>query len=209
MGLLMTSSPSGGSRLAPLKKLNGRHRRAAMLMVQGRSLLEISRELGYGPGYWARLRNQSPLFQECVEAYRGQAEQAFANTLDDFYKTQLIAARERRQQKALKRQRRMSRTRSLIRDVDLALRPRNAAIRSPALSQPVVSTPSAKTAPRAAVSLQSMDAAGATAEAENAQTSSFAKPAPPRPIPATGGQVGDLPRRGVSFQDSRGLSGRR
>ena len=180
-----------------------------MLMVQGRSLLEISRELGYGPGYWARLRNQSPLFQECVEAYRGQAEQAFANTLDDFYKTQLIAARERRQQKALKRQRRMSRTRSLIRDVDHALRPLNAAIRSPALSQPVVSTPSAKTAPRAAVSLQSMDAAGATAEAENAQTSSFAKPAPPRPIPATGGQVGDLPRRGVSFQDSRGLSGRR
>lgn len=181
-----------------------------MLMVQGRSLLEISRELGYGPGYWARLRNQSPLFQECVEAYRGQAEQAFANTLDDFYKTQLDAARERREQKALKRQRRMSRTRSLIRDVDLALRPRNAAIRSPALSQPVVSvTPSAKTAPRAAVSLQSMDAAGATAEAENAQTSSFAKPAPPRPIPATGGQVGDLPRRGVSFQDSRGLSGRR
>ena len=206
----MTSSPSGGSRLAPLKKLNGRHRRAAMLMVQGRSLLEISRELGYGPGYWARLRNQSPLFQECVEAYRGQAEQAFANTLDALYKGQLDAAEKRREQKALKRQRRMSRTRSLIRDVDLALRPRNAAIRSPALSQPVVSvTPSAKTAPRAAVSLQSMDAAGATAEAENAQTSSFAKPAPPRPIPATGGQVGDLPRRGVSFQDSRGLSGRR
>jgi len=205
----MTSSPSGGSRLAPLKKLNGRHRRAAMLMVQGRSLLEISRELGYGPGYWARLRNQSPLFQECVEAYRGQAEQAFANTLDDFYKTQLIAARERRQQKALKRQRRMSRTRSLIRDVDHALRPLNAAIRSPALSHPVVSvTPSAKTAPRAAVSLQ-MDAAGATAEAESAQTGSFRKPAPPRPVPAAGGQVGDLPRRGVSFQDSRGLSGRR
>ena len=205
----MTSSPSGGSRLAPLKKLNGRHRRAAMLMVQGRSLLEISRELGYGPGYWARLRNQSPLFQECVEAYRGQAEQAFANTLDDFYKTQLDAARERREQKALKRQRRMSRTRSLIRDVDHALRPLNAAIRSPALSHPVVSvTPSAETAPRAAVSLQ-MDAAGATAEAENAQTSSFRKPAPPRPVPAAGGQVGDLPRRGVSFQDSRGLSGRR
>ena len=204
----MTSSPSGGSRLAPLKKLNGRHRRAAMLMVQGRSLLEISRELGYGPGYWARLRNQSPLFQECVEAYRGQAEQAFANTLDALYKGQLDAAEKRREQKALKRQRRMSRTRSLIRDVDLALRPRNAAIRSPALSQPVVSTPSAKTAPRAAVSLQ-MDAAGATAEAESAQTGSFRKPAPPRPVPAAGGQVGDLPRRGVSFQDSRGLSGRR
>jgi hypothetical protein len=97
-----------------------------------------------------------------VEAYRGQAERAFANTLDDFYKTQLDAARERREQKALKRKRRKSRTRSLIRGADLALRPFNAAIRSPAPSQPVVgATPSAETAPlRAAVSLGAMDAAG-------------------------------------------------
>ena len=48
----------------PLRKLNGKHLRAAQLRVRGKSLVEISREVGYTPNYWSRLENWSPLYRD-------------------------------------------------------------------------------------------------------------------------------------------------
>ena len=70
---------------SPLLLLNDKHRKAAQLMVRGMSLVEISREVGYGPNYWSKLKNGSPLFQECLAHYRRQAEQAYADGLERMY----------------------------------------------------------------------------------------------------------------------------
>jgi hypothetical protein len=69
----------------PLQRLNDKHRRAARLMVRGLSLVKISREVGYGPNYWSRLKNESPVFQECLAAYRRQEEQAYAASVEHMY----------------------------------------------------------------------------------------------------------------------------
>ena len=69
----------------PLQRLNDKHRKAAQLIVRGMSLVEISREVGYGPNYWSRLKNGSPVFQECLADYRRQAEQAYADGLERMY----------------------------------------------------------------------------------------------------------------------------
>ena len=68
-----------------LQRLNDTHRKAAQLMVRGMSLVEISREVGYRPNYWSRLKNGSPVFQECLADYRRQAEQAYADSLKRMY----------------------------------------------------------------------------------------------------------------------------
>jgi hypothetical protein len=72
--------------MKPLQRLNDKHRRAAQLMAGGKSLVEISREVGYGPNYWSRLKNESPVFQECLAHYRRQAEQAYASSLERMYR---------------------------------------------------------------------------------------------------------------------------
>jgi hypothetical protein len=41
--------------------------------------------VGYGPNYWSRLKNESPVFQECLAYYRRQAEQAYANSIERMY----------------------------------------------------------------------------------------------------------------------------
>ena len=69
----------------PLQRLNDKHRKAAQLMARGMSLVEISREVGYGPSYWSRLKNGSPVFQESLAHYRRQAEQAYADGLERVY----------------------------------------------------------------------------------------------------------------------------
>jgi hypothetical protein len=69
----------------PLQRLNDKHRQAARLMVRGKSLVEISREVGYGPNYWSKLKNGSPVFQECLADYRRQAEQAYTDGLERMY----------------------------------------------------------------------------------------------------------------------------
>jgi hypothetical protein len=69
----------------PLQRLNDKHRTAARMMARGMSLVEISRELGYRPNYWSRLKNGSPVFQECLAHYRRQAEQAYADGLERMY----------------------------------------------------------------------------------------------------------------------------
>jgi hypothetical protein len=69
----------------PLQRLNDKHRKAAQLMVRGMSLVEISRELGCRPNYWSRLKNGSPVFQECLADYRRQSEQAYADSLERMY----------------------------------------------------------------------------------------------------------------------------
>jgi len=69
----------------PLQRLNDKHRKAAKLMVRGKSLVEISREVGYGPNYWSKLKNEAPVFQECLAYYRRQTEQAYANSIARMY----------------------------------------------------------------------------------------------------------------------------
>ena len=69
----------------PLQRLNDKHRQGARLMARGMSLVEISRELGYRPNYWSRLKNGSPVFQECLADYRRQSEQAYADSLERMY----------------------------------------------------------------------------------------------------------------------------
>jgi len=66
----------------PLQRLNDKHRKAAQLMARGRSLVEVSREVGYGPNYWSRLKNGSPVFQDALAYYRRQAEQAWASSIE-------------------------------------------------------------------------------------------------------------------------------
>jgi hypothetical protein len=69
----------------PLQRLNDKHRKAAQLMVRGMSLVEISREVGYGPNYWSKLKNWSPVFQECLAHYRRQDEEAHRSALERMY----------------------------------------------------------------------------------------------------------------------------
>src|SRR5215469_10520647 len=69
----------------PLQRLNDKHRRAAQLIVRGLSLVEISREVGYGPNYWSRLKNESPVFQECLAFYRRRDEQAYTESVQRMY----------------------------------------------------------------------------------------------------------------------------
>jgi hypothetical protein len=59
-----------------------KHRKAAQLMAKGMSLVEISREARYGPNYWSRLKNGSPVFQDALAYYRRQAEQAWVSSLE-------------------------------------------------------------------------------------------------------------------------------
>jgi hypothetical protein len=66
----------------PLQRLNDKHRKAAQLMAQGLSLVEIGRHVGYGPNYWSRLKNESPVFQEYLADCRRQVEQAYAISLE-------------------------------------------------------------------------------------------------------------------------------
>jgi hypothetical protein len=69
----------------PLQRINDKHRKAAQLMVRGLSLVEISREVGYGPNYWSRLKNEAPVFQECLAFYRRQDEQMYAASVERMY----------------------------------------------------------------------------------------------------------------------------
>lgn len=108
------SSPAGGSRRAPLQKLSGRHQRAAQLIAQGKSHVEVSREVGYGPAYWSRLKNESPLFQDRIEFYRLQEEHAWRNSRIASYAIG-DHLEERFWQKLRRRKRRMSHIRALIR----------------------------------------------------------------------------------------------
>jgi hypothetical protein len=88
----------------PLQRLNDKHLRAARLMVRGLSLVKISREVGYGPNYWSRLKNESPMFQECLAAYRRQEEQAYVASLEHWY-CELLGLNELRDRQRRRRSR--------------------------------------------------------------------------------------------------------
>ena len=68
--------------MKPPQRLNDKHRKAAQLMAKGLSLVEISREVGYGPNYWSRLKNGSPVFREYLADCRKRVEQAWATSLE-------------------------------------------------------------------------------------------------------------------------------
>ena len=69
----------------PLQRLNDKHRKAAQLMARGMSLVKISQEVGYGPNYWSRLKNESAVFQDALAYYRRQVDQAFADSVERMY----------------------------------------------------------------------------------------------------------------------------
>jgi hypothetical protein len=88
-----------------LQRLNDKHRKAAQLMARGMSLVEISHEVGYGPNYWSRLKNESLLFQECLAHYRRQADQAYVASIERMYCElfRLDELRERRNRRGRRR----------------------------------------------------------------------------------------------------------
>jgi hypothetical protein len=71
--------------------------------------------VGYGPAYWSRLKNESPLFQERIEAYRQFEEQAWRSARIVNYNAIGDHLEERFWQKVRRRKRHMSHTRALIR----------------------------------------------------------------------------------------------
>ena len=107
------SGPPGGSRLAPLQKLAGRHQRAAQLIAEGRSHVQVSRSVGYGAAYWSRLKNESPLFQERIEFYRQFEEQAWRNARTANYNALGDYLEGRFKDKLRRRKRRMSHIRAV------------------------------------------------------------------------------------------------
>jgi AraC-like DNA-binding protein len=64
----------------PLRQLRARHYIVAQLLVQGKKVIEISRQTGYSPTYVSRIQ-KDPVIQELLTDYARQRDEAFAYTL--------------------------------------------------------------------------------------------------------------------------------
>lgn len=62
------------------------HHRVARLVAAGLRDGEISRMTGYSPGRVGQFK-QDPAFQQLVAEYRGKVDEAWVNSLDEFYET--------------------------------------------------------------------------------------------------------------------------
>ena len=175
-----------------LQKLNDRHRRAAQLIAQGMTFVEVSREVGCHPFYWGRLVTYSQVFQDYLYACRELSEQVYvrsverrvAATIEQKLKGLLEKQEHRRERWREQSRRRKERSESEFKS------DRNLTATAPqaALDQTVVETALPMGSPPSIAG-------------------GFQRPSLPRPIVLAVGQVVDRPQR--RMQDSRGLSGRR
>ncbi len=78
MGEARTSTGPGAKwpLRKPLLQVNARHHAVAQMIVQGRKLIEISRETGYSATYLSRIR-KDPVMEELLAHYARQRNQAF------------------------------------------------------------------------------------------------------------------------------------
>jgi hypothetical protein len=65
-----------------LQKLNDRHRRAAHLLVQGMTFVEISREVGCHSDHCSRFAKDSPMFQTYLESCREVPEHIYLTSTE-------------------------------------------------------------------------------------------------------------------------------
>ncbi len=64
----------------PLLPVNARHHAIAQMIVQGRKLIEISRQTGYSATYLSRIQ-KDPVMEELLAHYTRQRDQAFDDSL--------------------------------------------------------------------------------------------------------------------------------